>query len=379
LLFQASTNFEIYEQALAAAGIPYVTTAGRGFYDRQEITDVTNLLAFLASPIDSLRLAAVLRSPMFALSDETLLRLREKRQPLWKSLFDEGIAHAEDERAAVEFARRALARLRSLAGKVGAAEMIVATIKETGYLATLMALPHGERRCANVEKLIEQARALQPATLSEMVGRADELKLREAREGEAAVEEAGAVRLMTVHKSKGLEFPIVWIVDATYRGASDRSIVAAHPDIGVSVNINAEHLETDDDELRAASFEMLRRIEDRMDRAEKKRLLYVAATRARDHLIISGAARGNVAGDHWLGRVAAALGVDEESRPERVEYEGGAAAIHWHTAEEAAAACSEALPGEQTVGAPSDSSNDSPGSTGDTFPLITPLTGTPRR
>ncbi len=343
LLFQASTSFEIYEQALADAAIPYVTIAGRGFYDRQEITDITNLLAFLSSPINSLRLAAVLRSPMFALSDETLLRLRLKRQSLWKALFDESIKHDENERDAIEFTRAALKRLREIVGRVSAAEAVVAAMRETGYLATLMSLPHGERRVANVEKFIEQARALSSMTLSELIERADDLKFKEAREGEATIEETGAVRLMTVHKSKGLEFPIVWIADATYKGASDKSIIAVHPEHGVSVRLTADHIETEDEDLRAASFEMLRLIEERMDAAEKKRLLYVAATRAREHLIISGAAnRIKSSSDTWLGRVMRALGVDEDDRRSSIDYPGGTVRIGWHNADEILSASSAA-------------------------------------
>jgi ATP-dependent helicase/nuclease subunit A len=330
LLFQASTNFEIYEQALASAEVPYVTIAGRGFYNRQEITDLSNLLAFLANPSDSLRLAAALRSPMFALSDETLFRLALTRRPLWESLCDEQVEVAADEREAIAFARGVLRRLRAIAGRMSAAETIITALAQTGYQATLMALPHGERRSANVEKFIEQARALASITLSDLVERVKDLKFREAREGEATVEEAGAVRLMTVHKSKGLEFPIVWIVDATYAGGRDRSIVTAHPDLGIAVDVKSDG-ERGDEQVRPASFEMLRLVEEEMDLSEKKRLLYVAATRARDHLIISGALRGaRITGAHWLGRITAALGIDETERPRSVDYPGGRVAINWH-------------------------------------------------
>lgn len=377
LLFQASTSFDIYEQALRDAGVPYVTVAGRGFYDRQEITDITNLLAFLVSSNDNLRLAAALRSPMFALSDETLLSLRlgpqghslSQGRSLWKALLDESVEHAEAEREAVRFARETLKRLRSVAGRLSVADVIIAALRETGYLATLMALPHGERRVANVEKFIEQARLLATLTLSELVERTAELKFREAREGEATVEEAGAVRLMTVHKSKGLEFPIVWIVDATYGGGRDRRIVASHAEHGIAVNLGADHMETDDDSLRAASFEMFKRVEERMDAAEKKRLLYVAATRARDHLIISGApGRSRSAGDHWLGRILAALGVDENERPRSIDYSGGQAVIEWHDADERLADYSARRFDNA-------SSPDQPeGETGgDMFPLINPI------
>jgi ATP-dependent helicase/nuclease subunit A len=336
LLFQASTSFDIFEQGLAEANVPYVTIAGRGFYDRQEITDLTNLLAFLASPNDNLRLAAVLRSPMFALSDETLLRLRVPpvRRTLWRALSDEGVAHAEAEREAVEAARAVLTRLRARVGRVSTADLIIEALRETGYAATLMALPHGERRVANLEKFIEQARGLASVTVAELVERVSEMQFREAREGEATVEEAGAVRLMTVHKSKGLEFPIVWLVDTTYKGQSSRELVTAHADYGIAVHVGADHLETGDNDLKAASYVMLQQIEQQMDHAEKKRLLYVAATRARDHLMISGApGTSNVKGDHWLGRILSSLAVDDESRPATLTYPGGQVSIHWHDAD----------------------------------------------
>lgn len=336
LLFQASTSFDIFEQALADASVPYVTIAGRGFYDRQEITDLTNLLAFLVSPNDNLRLAAVLRSPMFALSDETLLRLRMPpiKCTLWRALGNEAIEHAEDEVEAVQAARDVLMRLRARVGRVSAAELIIETLRETGYLATLMALPHGERRVANIEKFIEQARALASMTLAELVERIGQMQFREAREGEATIEESGAVRLMTVHKSKGLEFPVVWLVDTTYKGKSSRDLIASHVDYGVAVRISADHLDTEDDKLKAASYAMLQQIEQQMDRAEKKRLLYVAATRARDHLVISAApGTTNVKGDHWLGRIVSSLEIDESSRPEAFDYPDGQVAIRWHDAD----------------------------------------------
>ena len=376
LLFQASTSFDIYEQALANAGVPYVTIAGRGFYDRQEITDITNLLAFLVSSNNNLRLAAALRSPMFALSDETLLRLRlgPETRSLWKALSDESVEIAEAERETIRFARETLNRLRSVARRLSAAEVIIAALRETGYLATLMALPHGERRAANVEKFIEQARSLATLTLAELVERTADLRFREAREGEATVEEAGAVRLMTVHKSKGLEFPIVWIADATYGGGRDRRIVAAHAEHGIAVSLGADHMETSDESLRAASFEMLKRVEERMDVAEKKRLLYVAATRARDHLIISGApGRAKLAGDHWLGKITGALRIDETERPGSIDYSGGQTVINWHDADETLKA-SGASTFDNSSRRNQSAKTDVSETSGDRFPLINPIT-----
>lgn len=324
ILLQVSTSFEIYEQALADRNIPYVTIAGRGFYDRQEITDISNLLGFLVSPIDNLRLAAVLRSPMFALSDETLLRLRTCPGSVWQSLRKNAKAISPDERETAEFAVRTLEGLLKKTGRLNPAELIRTSLSETGYLATLMALPHGERRVANVYKLIEQARAFQSGNLSDFTAHVSELRFREAREGEATVEETGAVRIMTVHKAKGLEFPIVWVADAAYAGPRETPSVAINPDVGLSVDVKAGP-----DDLRPASFDLLRHLDERAEQAEKNRLFYVAASRAKDYLAISGAVR-KLEGEHWLGLVLRAFGVEESQGS--VEYPGGRIAISWHEA-----------------------------------------------
>jgi ATP-dependent helicase/nuclease subunit A len=345
LLFQASTNFDIYEQALADARIPYVTVAGRGFYARQEITDINNLLSFLASPNDNLSLASALRSPMFALSDETLLRLRPAQIPsLWKALCDPSIEISNDQIEAVRFARETLKDLRALVGRTSAAQLIRAAVRATGYMATLMLLPNGERRLANIEKLIEQTHKLSTMTLAEVVERIGDMRFREIREGEATIEESGAVRLMTVHKSKGLEFPVVWIVDATYGGNSSKSIIATHADLGFAIDVRADEFDTRDERSRAASFDLLKIIEMQMDRAEKKRLLYVAATRARDHLIISGSlGRAKFSGEHWLGRIANALGIEEDLHLNNANYQSGSVDLYWHDAEAIDAAIEPAV------------------------------------
>ena len=332
ILFQVSTSFDIYEQALSDCGVPYLTIAGRGFYDRQEITDLTNLLLFLRSPIDSLSLAAVLRSPIFAVSDETLLRLRLARKPLWETVVDTELTGRFERHEALEFARETLINLRGLAGRASAGEIISAALQQTGYLATLMALPHGERRVANVSKFLEQADAARSLTLSEFIERVTELRIREAREGEATVEESGVVRLMTVHKAKGLEFPAVWIADSAHPGFRDASVVALHAEFGLSCDVKSEP-EDGGEPPRAASFEAIRLLDARLDNAERRRLLYVAATRARDFLFVSGGLRGKLSGEHWLGEIAAAVGLADSDQQSEINYPGGRITVGWHDAE----------------------------------------------
>jgi ATP-dependent exoDNAse (exonuclease V) beta subunit len=185
-----------------------------------------------------------------------------------------------------------------------------------------------------VEKLVEQARALGSLSLSEFVDHIADLKLRESREGEATMEETGAVRLMTVHKAKGLEFPLVWIADAASWTTGDPSAMAINPDIGVAVDARSEAPGAGGEQQRPASLEMIRSVEREMDRAENRRLLYVAATRARDRLFVSGSVRHRLIGDHWLGLMLQALGIGRsDEQPSRLEYPGGSVDVRWHAAE----------------------------------------------
>lgn len=366
ILLQASTAFETYEQALADRNIPYVTIAGRGFYDRQEITDLTNLLAFMVSPIDNLSLAAVLRSPMFALSDETLLRLRAGAGSMWARLRSGAVDLPADERDASDFARRALESLLNRAGRFNPADLMRAALLETGYLATLMALPHGERRVANIDKLVEQARTFRSNTVSELVAQIAELKLREAREGEATIEETEAVRIMTVHKAKGLEFPIVWIADAAYAGLREMPVLLMNADLGLSVDARL-----DLDDPRPASYELIRRLNERAERSERNRLFYVAATRAKDYVGISAGVRGALEGDHWLALLVRAFGIRQPCSS--IDYGDGRINVSWHDATEqtdsGAAARGAAIRNFETAWSEGQAEESDDGM----FPLLSPL------
>ncbi len=285
LLLQALTHVTLYEEAFKAEGVPYMTIAGKGYFDRQEVWDLLNLLRALYNPADNLALAAALRSPLFSLSDDALLRLRRLRGadgkpiPLWDAL-DHG-DQAPGEADLVTFARDTLRDLRASAGRVTIAELLRSALDATGYLAVLTGLPDGARRRGNVEKLLDKAETSGRVTLSAFVQYLKDMSDYEAREGEALLESAGAVQVMSVHKSKGLEFPLVVLGDASHQ----RGGGAADPLLGAACRVY------DEAEAKFVAPFAYRRAADlaqQRDDAERRRLLYVAATRAQDYLIVSG-------------------------------------------------------------------------------------------
>ena len=294
LLFRSMTDVNLYEDVFKAVAMPFVTVSGRGYYNRQEVWDLINVLTALHNPADNLRLAAALRSPLFNLSDDALLALRilkdangerSERLPLWDALADP-VGVPDDEIALVNFARACLYELRGLAGRVTISELLREILVRTGYLATLTSLPDGARRRGNVEKLLDKAETSGQVTLGAFSQYLQDMSASEVHEGEALVDVKDAVTLMTIHGSKGLEFPLVVLVDMSRKLASD---ISPHVMFTAQFGLTCKVRSPEKDEMvgsyahrQAETLHKLR------EEAERKRLLYVAATRAQDYLIISG-------------------------------------------------------------------------------------------
>ncbi len=218
LLFRASTNFSTYETALEAAGIPFVTVGGRGFYDRPEIRDLLNALAAIVDPTDDLALVGLLRSPGFALTDAEIYQLRfaprsesGEGQGMWAAL---AVARLPSHQRAYAI----LTELCTFAGRASASAVLKRLLDLTGYRAILSSVPHGARMLRNVEKLLADAHRSRLTSLPAFLAYVRTLRDVGLREGEAPADTqtSGSVQLMTVHKAKGLEFPLTVLADAAY-------------------------------------------------------------------------------------------------------------------------------------------------------------------
>lgn len=329
LLFRAMRDVPLYEDVFKNAGLPFVTVAGQGYYDRQEVWDLLNLLRALYFPSDELALASALRSPLFALSDDALYALRLRRDdagaipPLWSALADpDGVP--DDEQAALAFAHRTLNRLRAIAGRVTIAELLDAALDATGFLAVLTGLPDGARRRGNVEKLLDKARSSGKITLGEFSQYLTDLTTMEAREGEATLDTEGAVTLMTIHKSKGLEFPVVFLVDAARESRGSDGVLLHEPSMGLACKVYDSAAGKD---VQPYLYRRIARLRAARDDAESRRLLYVAATRAQDKLFISGLIRtrkdGGWSAGGWLKQIADAFALGDVDGDGEVDFAWG--------------------------------------------------------
>ena len=285
VLFRSRRSHREFERALVRRGIPACVHKGLGFFDAEEIKDVRALLRYLADPSSELRAAALLRSRIVGLSDRALALLAGR---LGDVLLDsEASAEPEpfpaDDRRLLALARESVPRWVALVDRIPPAELLDLALDESAYDAEL---DRGNLRQAreNVKKIRGLVRRVQNrgyATMTRVADHVDELS---GDVSNAVVEAFDAVNLTTVHAAKGLEFPVVFVVDLG-RGAGAAAppvrVTAAAGDGRPSVSVWPYRTAADRDRGLA-------------DREENKRLLYVAATRARDRLYFSAAAEGDV-------------------------------------------------------------------------------------
>ena len=314
ILLRRLSNVHLFEQALQAHGVPYRTASGTGYFARQEVLDLTNLLGWLAEPDDAIALVGALRSPLFMIDDESLLALASNPGGIANSLRNppDGVREAT-----LPLCKRAAEVLDDLRARVPFASpdaLLERALDLTAYEAAWAPMRDGDQVLANIRKFVDIARTLEGRSLDEFVSyvrqRRDDLS---AREGQAVLDESDVVRLMTIHSAKGLQFPIVFVPEAHLPPREAYTTVRWRADEGISVTM-AREIEGGDSRRRPGFYDYLLNRDLDEETAEHKRLFYVAATRAADALYISG---DDSAGDEgWVSYALSALGSDP---PEGVE------------------------------------------------------------
>lgn len=287
ILIRSRTHLPNIEHALLEAGIPYLTTGGIGFYQRQEIYDIWNYLNFLNTPEgNQTSLGGILRSPAFGISDTELYEISlQEGTNFWQK--------TRNYQAPSEHLRNAIDTLKKhieIAQRTPVNQLIVTIVNQTGMIGTLKTGKQGDQRWANYQKLLDLARNFDGdenrQTLPDFIEFLDILITEEPREGQAPVEASSkAVEIMTIHAAKGKEFPIVILPCLNRKGQTD-----SEPFIDETFGIGFSPLKPDD-KYRKTEPSIIAHMKNRSSEkeiAEKKRLFYVGTTRAEDRLILSG-------------------------------------------------------------------------------------------
>lgn len=327
ILLRAFTHVNELEQALTAWGIETYVVQGRGFFRSAELADVTALLRILVNPHDDPALVAVLRSPLMGLADDVAFLLREEAEAagfrfLWEVLRARRFGSIPPAyRAHLDLLAERLAPLRERLGSPGLASFIEAAVEAFDYDLVVLGTSQGRRRLANLRKLMRLADEFESVEGPDLAAFLDYVQRRGDvsgdRESNAPTlsEEEDVVRIMTVHKAKGLEFPVVVVPGmGSVVASSDKSCLRVSKE-GFSVRVKAKN----GDDLTLGPYEHIRKAADRLALEEEGRLYYVACTRAESRLVLVGLGKSGctTADGAPIDRVLQALGVTDVdvSRP----------------------------------------------------------------
>ena len=304
LLRSLSEWADLFAEVLNANGIPAHTVSRTGYFSTLEIRTVLNYLRILDNPRQDIPLAAVLKSPMAGLSDEQLARLRllAEDKPYHQcvkmfleaeeELTEKESTADEDMRVKLKRFSETYKKLRRQTMDIPMHELLQKVLKETGYARYASALPAGRQRLANLHMLSEKAIAYEKTSyrgLYHFIRYIDELQKYDVDFGEAELvgENEDAVNIMSIHKSKGLEFPVCFVsgMGKSFNKQDSRSKMILHPNLGVGLDIIEE-----DRRIKVPAFfkKVIARQTELESLGEELRVLYVAFTRAKEKLIITG-------------------------------------------------------------------------------------------
>ena len=314
ILLRGRTHAGEIQRALEANRIPYVISSGIGYYQTQEVYDFFNYFKFLLDSGDDVALVGILRSPFFAVSDAELyeISLENKADNFWQKVLQYGARPYS--RDSVKFALKVLKDNIHLANRIPMPQLVHRIIRQTGWQGAVAGLPFGHQRLANIEKLVRFAREFAQRGLTNLFDFVERLTIlveRQEKEGQASIDtEENAVKVMTVHAAKGLEFPVVVVPFSHKRFQHDKELfIDSFRGFGFKVKAEDDLRK----EIEPCFCRYLRKRSELRTEAEEKRILYVACTRARDMLVISGLKDASAKSTSYLKWIFDGLGLSPES------------------------------------------------------------------
>ncbi len=326
LLFRRGSYMHEYEAALRDADIPFNRIAGAGYFKRREILDMIALLNLVQDPWDEDALLTVLRGPMVCLSDESLLRMARWAGGLAAAFHRDDVPDDLEQRETLDAARDLFNELYA-ERHLPPGALLRRILERTQVEAVLLSQHLGLQKVSNLRKMVAMADEFghaQAASIAEFVRYLQEMSVRDIREGEASLQARGlgAVTLMTIHKAKGLEFPVVFLPE-TFVGTKggDQQPLSWHPRLGLALKAP----DRDGTLTGGAVHDMIGRIRRQAEQAEMARLLYVAMTRACDYLVLCGHA--NPKKLSWAESLNLTFDLDARTHGDTVTGDGWQAVI----------------------------------------------------
>ena len=303
ILLAARIDFPAYVEALTARGIPVYADARENLLDAPHIRPLIALLKVIDNPAQDIYLAAAMLGPLFGFTDDDLVRLRARAEEIQKQQGENApqrislygallltVNSGEDTpftgKVRAFYAR--LTELRRMARSVPAEQLLEEIFASTGYLAALGVMENGARRREDARRFASFCAGAGSGGISALVRAIDAAALAGST-GQDTVpggSRPGCVTVMTIHRSKGLQFPVVFVADTgrRFNAADTRQPVLLHREYGAGLRLRPEQGEG---AYKTAAYTALAEVHGQELRSEQMRLLYVALTRAQDRLILT--------------------------------------------------------------------------------------------
>lgn len=303
ILLRTMTNWaDVFVEVLSSEGIPCYAQTQTGYFNTLEIKTILNIIRIIDNPRQDIPLVAVLRCPVVGLNSNELARIRITRRdiPMYEAVIayrDEHLSEDKKDGLALKLDEflSLLDHFRSMVPFLRINELLIKVLEETGYYNFASSMPGGEKRKANIDMLIQKAIQFEETSYSGLfhfIRYIEKLQKYNVDFGEADAVSGSdnSVRIMSIHKSKGLEFPVVFCsgMGKTFNQQDARAKMLIHPDLGLGPDfINPD--------MRVKSPTLLKKVIQNNivieNLGEELRILYVAMTRAKEKLIITGAVK----------------------------------------------------------------------------------------
>ena len=282
ILFRASTRNYIYEEALKRFGIPFYNFSGKGFFDQREILDLINALKAISNPFDTIASLGLLRSPLIGLSDKILywiLRYRETTvYESMKNIINREILGDEDKKKVLE-AVELMEYLYEIKHLYGLEFLVNELIRKTYFIESLLLKQGGKQAVANINKFIDMVKEYEKdnvQSLEDLIDYLDEIKDMDESQEKIYSEDSNVVKILTIHKSKGLQFPVVIIPEMSSTPNMGFPNIVFSKNLGIGIEVNNSKILYNKIKKELADKE----------KEEMERILYVAMTRTEDLLIL---------------------------------------------------------------------------------------------
>lgn len=297
ILSRKRAGFQALAQSFLKYNIPFVVHSGSGFYQTQEILDIISFLNFIHDNDDDLALMALLRSPFFNIDDINLLKIsRTDGSTFWEKLKNFNIISGnqnETDKNNTDTTRAILIleKFIRISNKIPFYKLIARFLQDTAWFGTVTNKPGKKQIVANIEKFLNYARDFDSRGFKNFYDFINEIKFiteYEIDESESVfITDDDVVNIMTIHASKGLEFPVVILAGTNARSGKNEMVIVS-AEYGIWFTLQKLNAEKFIESKKPPCFVIAREEKKKIEEAEEKRVLYVALTRAKDYLLISG-------------------------------------------------------------------------------------------